>query len=371
MDDSNGTPIAQNTAREAGAGSDLNELGEPYPPTTEETRITRLNTLQIRDRQFDMPICLEGNVCSEEEEIEFKHCFIPSISVKRITAHSIHFFDCRIGRIVFYGTSCPLLAMTSCTVESVIVDNCAQPARVVLADTACNTLHIIEKTLEELTIVNRSVIGDITFEKGAAAQTITIGAAKVGCVHLDKMPNCSIKNGGQLDRLYVNSLRIDELWRRFRAYRKKDRVELERFAVLVLAVQASFTERNMFAETDRCLCLLRSINYWIRIKQTKNRVGRACLVLGYAVIGKCFGWGIRITNNLITMLAVIVLFACGYLIAAGGTPWEALFSSVLYFFSIIDITRGTTVAGIQIAESIFGIFYLTVITGVIVRKIIK
>ena len=105
-----------------------------------------------------------------------------------------------------------------------------------------------------------------------------------------------------------------------------------------------------------------------------NFLGKIFYALQYFIVGIRFGWGIKVRNNILSMFSIISIFALSlFMKNPEGTVASRLFNafgeSVNRFFSVGDIVYNA--ASFESLEAIIGIIMLTIITGVIVRKIIR
>jgi len=101
-----------------------------------------------------------------------------------------------------------------------------------------------------------------------------------------------------------------------------------------------------------------------------------------AIFGTVFGWGVRLTNILMSSLAIMLLFYFIY-IWIGMTPMTALTVAIQSFFGILldPIFEIGAISNNQeftqevnwwvTAESVLGIFFITVLVGAYVRKMLR
>ena len=99
-----------------------------------------------------------------------------------------------------------------------------------------------------------------------------------------------------------------------------------------------------------------------------------------AIFGTIFGWGVRLTNILISSLIIMVLFFCIYLSIDGLTLMTSLTLAIQSFFGILldpifetqDTKLFTQAVNWWVtAESVLGIFFITVLVGAYVRKMLR
>jgi hypothetical protein len=95
------------------------------------------------------------------------------------------------------------------------------------------------------------------------------------------------------------------------------------------------------------------------------------------ILGGIFGWGIRLNNIVISILFIILIFSIIYTFQ-GLHYYNALLTSVQSFFSIlldpiVNVwdENNTKIMWISMLESIIGIFFITVLVGAYVRKMLR
>jgi hypothetical protein len=101
-----------------------------------------------------------------------------------------------------------------------------------------------------------------------------------------------------------------------------------------------------------------------------------------AIFGTIFGWGVRLTNILMSSLFIMLLFYVIY-IWIGMTPMTSLTVTIQSFFGILldPIFEIGAISNNQVftqevnwwvtAESVLGIFFITVLVGAYVRKMLR
>ena len=102
-----------------------------------------------------------------------------------------------------------------------------------------------------------------------------------------------------------------------------------------------------------------------------------------AVFGTIFGWGVRLTNILMSSLFTMFVFFVIYIYWIGMTPMTALTVAIQSFFGILldPIFEIGAISNNQeftqevnwwvTAESVLGIFFITVLVGAYVRKMLR
>lgn len=153
------------------------------------------------------------------------------------------------------------------------------------------------------------------------------------------------------------------------------KAELSRRGDLYLALYNSFIERNQFEEADLMLYRVRILNNYYKQSISKNMYERFTRKIVGVISRFCFGWGIRISQNMLTSCFIIFSFAVFYSFRFPlsenffFTFSNHLTQSTMLFFDAGEPEEYYGIYGV--VEEIIGIFMITVLTGVVVRKIIK
>lgn len=150
---------------------------------------------------------------------------------------------------------------------------------------------------------------------------------------------------------------------------------LNRKIAVYLALYNAYVQRNLFEETDQVLYRLRILNNYNKQESVKSPLKTLYFRLNGWICRHCFGWGIRISQNILSVACIIVGFTLVYtLLFPLDLP---LFSGVLFhlqqsFFLFFNVGNPEDLYGMMgVLEEFIGIFMITVLTGVVVRKLIK
>ncbi|HJI60703.1 MAG TPA: hypothetical protein OIM34_01760 [Ruminococcus bromii] len=130
-----------------------------------------------------------------------------------------------------------------------------------------------------------------------------------------------------------------------------------------------------------CLVNLRKIDCALKKIDSKNFFQKALYYTMDFVLGKMFGWGVKISNTLVTASVTILGFTVLYFYFLYIKLEEnkefasiismSLTASINRFFNVNEVNPMTILPYFDTVEQIVGIVMLTIITGVLVRKIIK
>ena len=371
---------------------DLNSLGIKKSSNLGEKVVREAISGEYKDLVFEDPLCIQDIILSgDQEKLVFDNCEFRKLSLKKVLGRNVHFINCKIGNFEYYNSGVDALVFERCAVDNVIFNKSKEVKNVRILDSRCGRIDVFNSILKLVEIISMSEIGEIKFDYGAGVDKIAVGMSKIDTLVSDNMPEFDIKSGAIIQKLQIQAVRFKELWKRYRLEKKEGVAGLKRLSMLVLALYSSYIERNMFSESDQCLYILRDVNMYLRIKQTGKKLNKFGAIakpliwlvkmlyaVAYFTIGKCFGWGIRITNNLISMLVSIFAFSSIYIALSDtdtvkGVIGDSFMNSLKYFFNLDVVYKDLPSAMLYAAyaESILGIFLLTIITGVVVRKIVK
>lgn len=371
---------------------DLNLLGKKKTVDTGEKVVREGLSGEYKDLIFEEPICFQDVILSgEQEKLSFVNCEFKKLSLKKLLGKHIRFNNCKIETFEYFGCDVGTLVFEKCKVGYITFDRNKRIENVKFLETECARIDVFNSSVGIIEIKSLSEIGEIKFEYGSLVEKISAGMSKIGNVISENMPEFDIGSGAEIGKLQIQIVSFKELWRRYRLEKKEDVAGLKRLSMLVLALYASFMERNLFSESDQCLYIMRDVNMYLRYKQAGKRLSKfglfakplvwtekAFYMIAYLIVGKCFGWGIRISNNIISMLVSVFAFSGIYAGLSQTTSVKSIvadsfMNSLKYFFNL-DVVYGdlpSTMLYAAYAESILGIFLLTIITGVVVRKIVK
>lgn len=343
---------------------------------------------RIKDRLFSRSIEIKDiNPKGENDTLEFNNCCFSNIKLSEIGCPNVRFINCTIkGEIIIYQGK----------LEQVIFRECNQIGRIILED--LNDIYrnkpklkIVASNVDELKIIDskldRIVFDDvdshcnsISFLKSGGVETINI-SCHVDCIYTRELPEIVLSKEGKIDTIELERINKKTLLK----YEKNTRDnngdkyledDFERYKSVVVASYESFENRKMFIESDICLFEIRRLGIIIK-KCNKNVAKKAFYSIVKLFAENCFGWGIRIINNIITTLSIITGFACIYFGISyryeKGLDFAKCFEISINRFFIIGAKEyeRTFLPFLDSIESIMGVILLTVITGVLVRKIIR
>ncbi len=306
--------------------------------------------------------------------------------------------DSRVRRIVFENCNIKSIKFFKCDNISVVFkDSIIDTADI--ANSNFNCLEADNSKIDTLSIRTGGVHELIKITGGSTIETINIRNVKsikeikfhdcrVGLLHVNLLfDDLQLSGGALLDRLSIESKHdFDSFMKVLQS--RKSRARIENFSVreaelkyqkkLVIAAFGQYEYECRYQELDTCLVYLRTINNEINLLRSKDNVAKK---VGYfiqrTVLGTMFGWGVRISNCLITSLAIIVLFAgiySPYLCKTMGIPngiVTSLSTSITRFFNVETMEYLTILPHFDTLEQIIGVIMITIFTGIIARKIIK
>ena len=318
------------------------------------------------------------------ENCEFEHIIIKNQNISKIS--KMNFKNCRIGTISFFhcsttvnfeSTSLQLATFESCNIPQIRIER--------------SKLDVISfeqnSVAKNISIVNDSRIETLD-NKDADFDKVILHASLVDYIHINKTINkLEIAEGAVLESFCIENK--DELQRFLETLKNiikttkngthsQIEMELRHQQQIILAAYNCYTNKNKFQEMDICLLRLRKINCLINRLCTKNHLKKIIYLVDDFVLGKMFGWGIKIFNSLITSLSIIGTFAVIYFFFLKdryANIYECIYiscaESVNRFFNANEVDPISILPNFDTIEQIIGVIILTILTGVIARKIIR
>lgn len=369
--------------------NDLNEEGEKNTTNSNPIKCEKkIANYKIRNRQFSRSVEIKDIKAKDgSDALEFENCIFSNIKLSEINCSDIRFINCRIqGELRIYQGK----------IKRIIIRGCEHIGRIVLEDLNKNIqdepdVKVTASDISELKVIDTNLskivfddvysnCGTITFIKRGGVDSINV-SCHIGCIVIKELPSIVLTKEGKIDSIELEC--IDK--RTLRKYEKSTRDnngdkhledDFERYKSIVLATYESFERRKMFAESDICLFEIRRLGIIIQ-KCTRSFAKKMFYNLVKFFAEDCFGWGIKIMNNIVTMFVVVMGFAGLYSVISlkcdKGMNFEKCFEIALNRFFLIgaDEFEQSFLPYLDSIESIIGVILLTVITGVLVRKIIR
>lgn len=337
----------------------------------------------INGLKCDMDEVEISNCCFNEElqissftcnSIVFRNCKFRSNVDIRSTRSKISFLKCIfenkislfkiIGNINFEESSAENVLYEESNIDSLTFKNFSG-----------NKIACLKTRIGELKLIQSS-INNIRMQKSSDVEKFLIRRSTIELLEIKMFRDLEYSNSN-INNIKLSTINIKEFRKIFMT---KNKIDINRGYEMLLAIYSSFLSRNLYGEIDKCLLLLRDFECMSKIYTKKSIVRKVIYNVQYFILGKMFGWGIKISNNICTALAVIFAYACIYTSTLEsikkGLIIEnfkiALKTSVNRFFNIGNTQYTyTLLSHLDTQESIIGIILMTIVTGVIVRKIIK
>lgn len=356
-------------------------------------------TVNFDFNNINMPECIknyefEGKVIisyasTKSKILRFENCTIKKLSIKNETPSlidKIQLVDCKINTISVYHSSM-LLEIEKSKVNHLIFDYCNLSKIKFDSSNVTDISFETNSNVDNILITNESHIEEID-SKDADVNQILIHGSIVKNIHMNKhIGSLELFDGANIERFSIDEREelvsfLDTLKKRRKKVRRgtlsQMSVELRHQRQIVLAAFNQYVDDNKFQEMDTCLISLRKINCILERISTNNIFKKAKQLIKYIVIGKLFGWGVKITNPLITSVIIILSFALIYFFVFQcqlGFNFEYLYislvSSTCKFFGINETNPISIIDSIENIEQIIGVIILTIFTGIIARKIIR
>lgn len=347
----------------------------------------KISNYKIKNRYFARNVAMEdiwGN-----DVLEFENCVFQDLKLSKIGCEEIRFINCAIeGELRIFKGKMHTISIRSCqNISKLIVEeassiNSENHLSLKITNSGISYLKIIatEFASIEFTDVNSSC-EFINFVRGGKVEKLYV-SCNIENLAIKELPKVILTKEGKIADVELES--IDK--KTLRKYEKEivdcnknGHIDNEflRYKSVVLAAYESFEKRKMFTESDICLFEIRRLGILIKKSNSPLPV-KIAFMLEKFFAENCFGWGINIINNIVTMLCVITGFSgIYYVIALVGEeerlPFKKCFEIAMNRFFTIGSNEFsyTFLPYMDSLESIMGVILLTVITGVLVRKIIR
>ncbi len=346
---------------------------------------------KTRDRKFFVEV--EIISCkTPDKKLTFDCCIFDKISIKQESNESIQeirFKNCEINEISFRGCNGIRIVFESSPVQTISLENCDK-SNIRIENSNVQMLSFMG--IGEITEVSIAGIPDEICIGTINSNETQINKLKLNHCHVESIyvgfiDLLEIEKGATLDYFYIYS---KEELQRFLNILKKRQNELANGSIsqkeaelnyqqkILLAAFNQYSAKNKFQEMDACLVRLRRINCRLNRLNTRNLLKKTGYLIENFILGKMFGWGVRIVNSVITASVIIVAFALIYFVAlrhSVGNAWQCIQicfeSSINRFFNVSEVNPILILEHFDTAEQIIGVIILTIFTGVIARKIIR
>ncbi len=326
---------------------------------------------------------------TEGKDLVFKNCIFDTLSIKNERAEQlqeIRFVHCRINTVRFFRSDVTIVIESS-QIQSFMLDYCNIPKFKTENSEIKNISFGSSSKTNEVLILNDSYVGKFT-NIDAEINTLELHSSHMGSLHIDDAVQLlEIKEGAVLERFFIDNKEelkqfLKTLQSRQQALRggtvSQKAVELKHQHQIMIAAHDQYADENRFQEMDMCLVRLRKINCRLNSLSTNNPVKKAGYLIESLVLGTMFGWGVQIINSLITSLAIIAAFALIHFCVLRDSIGNnlqciqvSLMASVNRFFNANEIDPVPILGQFDTLEQIIGVIILTILTGVIARKIIR
>jgi hypothetical protein len=162
--------------------------------------------------------------------------------------------------------------------------------------------------------------------------------------------------------------------------KNKSKSTIKRIENTLLTLHKTFSHLSQYKESDRCFQLIQEIRHYLFRKSKEKSYRKWMYSLRHFVFGKLFGWGIKISNIIITSIITIVIYSCIYAYVLFikmsreliESAREGFTISVERFFSISDNSYSLKLLPFfEWQESVVGLIITAILTGVFIRKIIR
>lgn len=323
------------------------------------------------------------------KKLLFENCIFYDINIKIKNAADIQkvkFINCEIHTLTAYNSK-PVLCFEGCQIYSILIDRC-NISSIRIEETKLNSIIFInDASISKLNVSNDSEV-EIIDDKDAVINNVIIHRSSIKFIHINKsIGQLELSEGASLEKFFIDDK--DEL-KKFLINLKKRRVKLRKGTLsqrvielrhqhrIILAAYNYYSEMNRFYEMDICLVMLRKVNCILDYYDTKSIFRKLICIIKYVALGSMLGWGIQISNSIITSTVFILIFAAIYFDKLHSTMGinqkciELCFeTSVIRYFNLDPVDSFQILEHFDPLEQIIGVIMMTILTGVIARKIIR
>lgn len=351
-------------------------------------------TLEIHEIGEEEKFFLEGRIIQETFTVQrysginihFKNCiFRKNLKFSSLNlVKEIKFENCIFEKeLIFHEVTTPLLEFIGTESYKIKLSGNTSFKNVKFMKSTCT--DFLAQNLHELKnfSITFSEIISVKVVSSNGPESLTINNSTIEFLILSKYPtyanvDSSLKQLEIQNVKFSNNLfkkELKDVFNKKGANKTELPAELLKKMNFNLALYNSFNNRNQFEEADQTLYRVRIINNYYKQATSKTSFDKLYFkIVGF--IGQYgFGWGIKISQNILTSFFLILAFAVFYTFRFPLdekffiTFFHHLTQSTLLFFDAGSPEEYYDIYGA--IEEILGIFMITILTGVLVRKIIK
>lgn len=373
---------------------DIMNYGEAISESAFDHKVDFSNQIlpnEIADRKFSDEIILKDTK-TDTKKLYIKNCIFKYLNIKDEDAdeiREINFKNCNIKKLRVFQSSI-LLNFDECNIDTLVIESGNEiKIKIEASDFEIISLEKSSR-IRNISITQESNITKID-SKDASIDKILIHSSFVNTVHINhSIGGLELAQGAQLERLSIDNksdlnLFFKRLLKRKKKFSKGNRaqrkIEARHQKQIILAAFNQYEDEHKYQELDMCLVNLRKIDCALKKIDSKNYFQKAFYSTMDFVLGKMFGWGVKISNTLVTASVTILGFAVLYFYflyikleenkGFASIISMSLTASINRFFNLNEVNPMTILPYFDTLEQIVGIVMLTIITGVLVRKIIK
>lgn len=373
---------------------DIMNYGEAISGSAFEHKVDFSNQIlpnEIADRKFSDEIILKDTK-TDTKKLCIKNCIFKYLNIKDEDAdeiREINFKNCNIKKLRVFQSSI-LLNFDECNIDTLVIESGNEmKIKIEASDFEIISLEKSSR-IRNISITQESTITKLD-SKDASIDKILIHSSFVKTVHINhSIGELELAQGAQLERLSIDNksdlnLFLKGLLKRKKKLSKGNRAQRKIVArhqkQIILAAFNQYDDEHKYQELDMCLVNLRKIDCALKKIDSKNYFQKVLYSTMDFVLGKMFGWGVKISNTLVTASVTILGFAVLYFYflyikleenkGFASIISMSLTSSINRFFNVNEVNPMTILPYFDTVEQIVGIVMLTIITGVLVRKIIK
>lgn len=339
-----------------------------------------LPNLRTKIEKFENDI-IENKIFEDELEIyklknniKFKDCKFKNFIIFKNCRNKIKFENCEIHKISFYSIDGESV-FNNCKIEILSIEDSKKTKKIEFEKSEIQKFVSVNSCIEKLNFQMNSFCDSCEFKKSSKVDDFIISNSVISKLYSENFIRINIKSNGKIEKYFTNKIDYQQIREYINsAFKEKNRQHsissLKYNYMLTNAIYLAAKDSNNFVQSDNCLCFIRKLNSLIYIKENKSIFKKIFGFLNIAILQTVFGWGIKITNNIISAIVVMVIFAILYNNFSKLNFIQSLEISINRFFNISD-NNIKILPIFDTSENIIGIILLAIITSVLVRKIIR
>ena len=313
-------------------------------------------------------------------DFNIENCDFEKLQFKNLHSENcITFKNCRINQLRIYGGQLTI-SFDHCSVK-LMETNQSHLSKLLIENTNITNISIEEKSEVIDFEITSSDVETIDFKDSQVENILLTESSLIRLIHVNgKINSLTIHQGAHLEMFSIEEKSelerfLSNLPFNCRNESSKQRTALNNAKDICLAAYKRYDEEKKYQEMDLCLIKLRKAENRLHRKNAKTPISKFTYFIQNVVVGEMFGWGVSFHNIFFTASGIIAAFAAIYCVLL-SEQYEnrriliiaCIWQSLNRFFGVNDIEA---LSYFDTFESIIGVIIMTIVTGVLARKIIR